>query len=729
MIFLGWSFKPPAAPSTDGVPAALQKYPDVAFLDDSGVGGSPLAPLEAIHAAAQLASALSGSVPPALAQTEQLQRKLLKELQRVPGMTAASLKSIRSELVKAVRGGAPAVTGFVYWLKGELMGPRSGQRDAPPSSARPVPAKPVSPRAASPAAAPAVDSAAAKTQQRFASTLSEAGSLNQRLVAQMQASQYAWNSAQKQMAQFYWQAAGGQAATPRLQAALAQLQGSIQELRKAHAQSNDPLAQLKSEKTKLLAIQREAGGMGLAPQTRQTLGQVDKWAQSGQQWRTNLKERIQTLEKWAQAAQTSIQARADAGAQGAAISLAVPPPEGAAASVVGAARTAERAQQQQTARLPELGGESATAVPSGPGAPGAPVEQPRGGASTGEAAGEVAQRWLAQVAEELQRVQQQIAKIRRTQLAGGNPEIQAQRERDFYDQSRLAQMGVTYNQLQDYLQTPQGPAGTDGQAVRAGMGSQSSTGRHALPMTDMFGLEWPNELNAQFLRDGVLIESDESHARRPPLTAEEEQEIVGFLEERRQEDEIDSSVTFFFDHGSLHPEFLDKLRTEADRVVEATRQITGLALDLHSIRLTMTPADVHLDIHRDGVFFRYIRRLSAEGTPTIYFPLGDRQGPSSITQHESKGAVIAGTLWRGSNKNANQRWSTADYRDRVNSLREQGHAVNYRAIPHGVSPTLGVRVGTGSVYVETSPAGPLATGPQPGRGRRLLMSVDMVPSP
>ena len=408
-------------------------------------------------------------MPPALAQTEQLQRKLLRDLQRVPGMTAASLKSIRSELDKALRGGAPAVTGFVSWLKGELMGPKSDQRPAPQSSARPVPATPVSPRAASAAAALAVDPAAAKTQLGFASALNTAGSLNQRLVPQMQASQDAWNSAQKQMAQFYWQAAGGLAAKPRQQDVLGQLQGSIQALRKAHAQSNDPLAQLKSEQKKLQAIQREAGGVGLAPQTRQTLDQVGKWVQSGQLWRTNLNERIQTLEQWAQAAQTATQARAAAGAQGAALMLAVPPPPaGVAPSVVQAARAAERAQQkqQQTARLPELGSSPPTAVPSSPNAPGARVSH-TGGVGTPE---QVEQRRRQEFAQELQRVQQQIAESRRTQLAGGSPEDQAQRERDFYDQSRLAQMGVTYKQLLEYLQKPQGPAGIEGAAVRAGMG-------------------------------------------------------------------------------------------------------------------------------------------------------------------------------------------------------------------------------------------------------------------
>jgi hypothetical protein len=485
----------PVVPSADGAPAASSGLPTsdgsngaftpqqsntyFAFLDDSGGGGSPLAPLGAIYAAidsaAQLASALSGSVPPALAQTEQLQRKLLTDLQRVPGMTAASLKSITSKLDEARKVGASAVAEFASWLKGELMGSTSDQRPTPPSSAQPVPARPLPPRAVSPAAAPAVDPAVAKTQRLFASTLNEAGSLNQRLVPQMQASRDAWNSAQKQMAQFFWQAAGGQAATPRLQDVLGQLQGSIQALRKAHAQSNEPLAQLKSEQKTLQALQREPGGMGLAPQSRGALGQVDKWAQSAEQWRTTLNERINALEKWAQAAQTAMQARAAAGAQGAAMPLALPPPPaGVAPSVAQAARAAERAQQEQ-ARLPELGGGSTTAVPSGPGAPGAPVEQPRGGASTGGAAGEVAQRWLAQVAEELQRVQQQIATSRRTQLPGGSPEDQAQRERDFYDRSQLARMGVSYNQLQNYLQKTQGPAGTDGAAVRAGMGGRTDS--------------------------------------------------------------------------------------------------------------------------------------------------------------------------------------------------------------------------------------------------------------
>jgi hypothetical protein len=37
-------------------------------------------------------------------------------------------------------------------------------------------------------------------------------------------------------------------------------------------------------------------------------------------------------------------------------------------------------------------------------------------------------------------------------------------------------MGVTYAQLQDYLQRPQGPAGTEGAAVRAGMGGGSGSG-------------------------------------------------------------------------------------------------------------------------------------------------------------------------------------------------------------------------------------------------------------
>ena len=49
MISLARSFQPPAAPSADVSTAAPQKYPDVAFLDNSGGGGSPLAPLEAIY--------------------------------------------------------------------------------------------------------------------------------------------------------------------------------------------------------------------------------------------------------------------------------------------------------------------------------------------------------------------------------------------------------------------------------------------------------------------------------------------------------------------------------------------------------------------------------------------------------------------------------------------------------------------------------------------------------
>jgi hypothetical protein len=681
-----------------------------------------------VYLAIELAKALNGSAQSSRAETEQLQKELLHQLRCVPGVTAARYESIKSEFNKALKGGATAFDGFVSWLKGELMGPTSDQRQAPPSAAQPDPVTPRSPRAASPAAAPAVDPPAARARQRFASALREAGSLNQRLVPQMQASQDAWNSAQNQMAQFYWQAAGGQAATPRLHAALAQLQGSIQALRKAYAQSNDPLAQLKSEQKKLQALQHESGGMGLSPQTRQTLGQVGKWVQSGQLWRTNLNERVHALEQWAQAAQTATQARAAAGAQGAALMLAVPPPEGAAASVVQAARAAERAQQkqQEQARLPELGGGSTTAVPSGPGAPGAQVSH-TGGVGTRE---QVEQRRLEQVAEELQRVQRHIAESRRTQLAGGSPEDQAQRERNFYDQSQLSRMGVTYNQLQNYLQTPQGPAGTEGQAVRAGMGSQGITGRHALPMTDMFGLEWPKDLNARLLRDGVLIESDASHARRPPFTAKKEKEIVKFLEERRQENEIDSSYTFFFNQDSYHPKFMDELRKEAEWVVEATRHITGLALDLHSIKLTMTPADVHLDIHRDGVFFRYIRRLSAEGTPTIFFPLGDRREPSSITLDKSKGALFAGTLWqRSKKKDQPWPWTIAPLMDSVNSLRQQGYPVDYRAVPHGVIPTLRFRVGNGVDYVETSPGAPRATAPQPGRGRRLIMSVDMVPSP
>jgi hypothetical protein len=279
----------PVVPSADGAPAASSglptsdgsngaftpppHYPDVAFV-------VAVPPVVVVYLAAALAKELNGSAQPRRAQTEQLQMELLHQLRRVPGVTEARFESIKSELNKAVKGGASAVAEFASRLKGELMGSTSDQRPTPPSSARPVPARPLPPRAVSPAAAPAVDPAAARAQQRVASAPSEAGSLNQmnqRLVPQMQASQDAWNSAQKQMAQFYWQAAGGQAATPRLQDVLGQLQDRIQALRKAYAQSNDPLAQLKSEQKKLQALQHESGGMGLSPQTRQTLGQVGKW--------------------------------------------------------------------------------------------------------------------------------------------------------------------------------------------------------------------------------------------------------------------------------------------------------------------------------------------------------------------------------------------------------------------------------------------------------------------
>jgi hypothetical protein len=459
-------------PTSDGSNGAFTpqpKYPDRAFV-------VAVPPLVVVYLAAELAKELNGSAQPRRAQTEQLEKELLAQLRRVPGVTEAHYESIKSKLGEAVKGGATAFAGFVSWLKGELMGPTLGQRDQPPSSAQPVPATPLPPRAVSPAAAPAVDPAVAKTQRLFASTLNEAGSLNQRLVPQMQVSRDAWNSAQKQMAQFYWQAAGGQAATPRLQDVLGQLQGSIQALRKAHAQSNEPLAQLKSEQKTLQALQRESGGMGLAPQARGALGQVGKWAQSAEQWRTTLNERINALEKWAQAAQTAMQARAAAGAQGAAMPLALPPPPaGVAPSVVQAARAAKQAlqeQQQQPARLPEPGSRSTTAEPSGPGVPGARVGY-TGGVGTPE---QVEQRRREQVAEELQRVERQIAESRRTQLPGGSPEVQAQREREFYNRSRLAQMGVTYNQLQNYLQKPQGPAGNDGAAVRAGMGAGSPGG-------------------------------------------------------------------------------------------------------------------------------------------------------------------------------------------------------------------------------------------------------------
>jgi len=248
MIPRALSFQPQVAPGTNLVPAASSERlppPDVsngAFATPYNVSFVvPVAPVVVVYLAMELAKARNGSAQSSRAETEQLEKELLHQLWCVPGVTTARYESIKSELNKALKGGATAYGGFVSWLKGELMGSTSGQQPAPPSSARPAPATSSSPRAASPAAAPAVDSAVAKARQRLASALREAGSLNQRLVPQMQASRDAWNSAQNQMAQFYWQAAGGQAATPRLQDVLGQLKGSIQALRKAHAQSKNRL--------------------------------------------------------------------------------------------------------------------------------------------------------------------------------------------------------------------------------------------------------------------------------------------------------------------------------------------------------------------------------------------------------------------------------------------------------------------------------------------------------
>jgi hypothetical protein len=361
-----------------------------------------------------------------------------------------------------------------------------------------------------------------------------------------------------------------------------------------------------------------------------------------------------------------------------------------------AARAAERALQEQ-ARLPELG---------------ARVEHTGREVRT---AAEIEAQYLAQMAKRLEEARNAYYERRNTQLPGGDEAALAER---IHAEMGLGLLGVSLERFQNHLKTAGQPSGENAARVTAGMGSRGtpgSTGPHAPQKTDMFGPDSPEELNARLLRDGVLIESDASHARRPPLTAEEEKALVEFLEDHRKEDSIRSQVNFFSRDNYLPP-FLQKLRNEADEVLAAMRQVTGLALKLEVISFRMTPANVDMDIHRDNACFRYLRRLSAVGTPTTYYPPG---GPTTL--HQAKGAVVAGTFWRPDWK----KWHA--YKDRIESLRERGYAINYRAIPHGVIATPGLRVGERG-YFEASPAGPRATGPQPDPGRRLLMIVDIVPA-
>ena len=97
--------------------------------------------------------------------------------------------------------------------------------------------------------------------------------------------------------------------------------------------------------------------MGRAPQTLGALGQVRKWTNTADQWRTRLNAQIHGLEQWAQATQTAMKARADAGAQGAA-----PPLAGVAPSVLQAARAAERALLSQPKSANTSGGGGSATV-------------------------------------------------------------------------------------------------------------------------------------------------------------------------------------------------------------------------------------------------------------------------------------------------------------------------------------------------------------------------------
>ena len=152
-------------PVSSGRFTPLPQHGDVAFVAPAA------APLVVVYLAVKLAEARNGSAQSGRTRTVQLQKDFLAELRRVPGVTPARYESIKSDLHKALNGGATAFAGFVSRLKSELMGQTSGQRFMPSSSAPPTSATPLPRRAASPAVAPAVDPAVAKAQRLVASTV------------------------------------------------------------------------------------------------------------------------------------------------------------------------------------------------------------------------------------------------------------------------------------------------------------------------------------------------------------------------------------------------------------------------------------------------------------------------------------------------------------------------------------------------------------------------------
>ena len=363
---------------------------------------------------------------------------------------------------------------------------------------------------------------------------------------------------------------------------------------------------------------------------------------------------------------------------------------------------------------PPLPGEQAAAVPQPPQplhlpAPGARVEHTGGDVRT---PAQIEEEHLARVAQRLEEARNAYYERRKTQLAGGDETALVAR---IYEEMGLRSLGVSQEQFQNHLKAAGQPSREIAARVTAGdsgAGTLGGGGPHAARATAIFGPDSPEELQARFLRDGVLIESDASHARRSPLTPEEERTLVEFVAWRGG-DEGEVNIYDFSSLAKKGPLF-QRIFEEVNEVLEAMKRVTGLPLEADSVHFRMHPASVHLDTHRDGdlALFRYFRRLSEVGTPTTLYPFKGKP----ITLHETTGAVISGTGWRRPHSRN---------RDLVEYLRKQGHAVGYRAAPHGLIVMPGLRVGE-TRYVEVPPAGSKPTDAPPDR-QRLFMVVEIRP--
>jgi hypothetical protein len=236
----------------------------------------------------------------------------------------------------------------------------------------------------------------------------------------------------------------------------------------------------------------------------------------------------------------------------------------------------------------------------------------------------------------------------------------------------------------------------------------------------IFGDSSPKALNDELLWNGVLVESPESHARRPKPTQSETSALVEYIDthgfrrgQLNYKSVIFSAEDFDLPKNVNNP-VLRGIREEVYAIVTEMERISGLPMRLGAVGLRKLPEKVYVHPHRDRLFFRYLRLLAPEGMPTTYYSLGD-----PVTPEPGQGAVIAGTKWMQKDPDDKLKPSLAQ------RLGEQGYDAEYRAIPHAViMPNVPLKPYTNLFYQLASNGG---SEPTSTEGWRILLFVDMSP--